>query len=38
MTYLLVLLAILIALSLAAALGKTPDTHRQASPHGDLSF
>ena len=38
MTFLIVLLTLIVALSVASALGKTPDTHRQSSRHGDLSF
>ena len=38
MMYLLLTLAVIGALAVAAALGLTPDTHREVSQHGDFRF
>ncbi|CAJ1502369.1 hypothetical protein [[Mycobacterium] burgundiense] len=38
MMVLMLFLGMLVAVSVAAVLDLTPDTHRQASQHGDLQF
>lgn len=38
MAMLFIFFAMLVALSVAAALGKTPDTHQQVIQHGDFRF
>lgn len=38
MTLLLVFGALLVLLSIAALMGKVPDTHREVCQHGDFDF
>lgn len=38
MMFLILLLAVLVIVSVASALGMTPDTHLESSRHGDFRF